>query len=63
MPLLGTVGALAIVGVAALFVDYLGDDRARNMARVVFAVVAIRSLGITLSGFASAASDAWALVL
>lgn len=63
MPLFGTVGALAIVGVAALIVDYLGDNRARNMARIVFATVAIRSMGITLSGFASAASDAWALVL
>lgn len=62
MPILEAVGAIALVGVVALLIDYVGDGRARSFARGVFFVVALRAFGITWTGLASFLGDAWMLL-
>jgi hypothetical protein len=63
MPILSAVGAIAITGVVALLVDAVADGRARSFGRLVFALVAIRAFGISVSGIVSAAADAWGILL
>jgi hypothetical protein len=63
MPFLTAVGAIAVTGIIALLVDAVADGRARSFARLVFAVVAIRAFGVSVSGIVSWTADVWGLLI
>lgn len=57
MALFGPVGALMLAALTASVADLAGNSSTRGFTRGAFGVVALRAMGVTVSGVVSTAYD------